>query len=196
MHTLYTTECIVLGSSNFGEANRYINLFTKDIGLVRAAVRSVREEKSKLRFSLQDFSIGSVTLVRGREVWRIIGALEKYSVHEEFKYDREKLFIVVRILNLLQRLIHGEEKNEYLFAVLSRGFDFIRLNAIEKENAQNFEHLAVLRLLYSLGYIAKKEEFSELLELTETNKELLKKTKSKRRQILLAINSALKETHL
>ena len=196
MHTLYTTECIVLGSSNFSEANKYIYLFTKDIGLVRAMARSVREEKSKLRFNLQDFSRGYVTLVRGREVWRITGALEKYSVYEEFKYNKEKLFIIARILNLLQRLIHGEEKNEYLFASLVHGFDFIRLNAVEKENAKNFEYLSVLRLLYSLGYIAKKEEFSELLELTEIDEELLKKTESKRKQILFAINGALKETHL
>ena len=196
MHTLYTTECIVLGSSNFSEANKYIYLFTKDIGLVRAMARSVREEKSKLRFNLQDFSRGYVTLVRGREVWRITGALEKYSVYEEFKYNKKKLFIIARILNLLQRLIHGEEKNEYLFVSLVHGFDFIRLNAIEKENAKNFEYLSVLRLLYSLGYIAKKEEFSELLELTEIDEELLKKTESKRKQILFAINGALKETHL
>ena len=118
-HTLYTTECIVLGSRDSGEANRYISLFTREIGLVHAVARSVREEKSKLRYCLQDFSFTDATLVRGREVWRITGAEERYSLHQELKDENGKLFVATQILNLLQRLVHGEEKNDYLFDSLS-----------------------------------------------------------------------------
>jgi len=198
-HTLYTTECIVLGSHDSGEANRYISLFTKEIGLVRAVARSVREEKSKLRFSLQNLSFTDATLVRGREVWRITGAQERYSLHQELKMSSEKLFVVTQILNLLQRLVHGEEKNDYLFNTLGNGFEFIKENKLDKKMLKNFEHLIVLRMLHSLGYIAKKDDkdnFAELLQLTEINEKLLKKTQIVRKQILFAINRALKEAHL
>lgn len=195
-HTLYSTECIVLESINSGEANRYISLFTKEMGLVRAVARSVREEKSKLRYSLQNFSIIIATLVRGKEVWRITGARERYNIHNELKNDSEKLFIVMRILNLLQRLIHGEEKNNYLFDALSNCIEFARENKIDKKTLKNVEHLIVLRILYSLGYVAKKDNFDEMLLLTEINEELLKETESKRKDIIFAINKALKEAHL
>ena len=195
-HTLYSTECIVLGGVDSGEANRYISLFTRDIGLVRAVAKSVREEKSKLRYSLQDFSITYATLVRGKEVWRITGAEELYNLHNELKNESEKLFTVTQILNLLQRLVHGEEKNDYLFDTLSHGLEFVRDNEINKEMLKSFEHLIVLRILYSLGYIAKKNNFDELLQLTQVNESLLENTESKRKDIIFAINRALKEAHL
>ncbi|MBL7045388.1 MAG: DNA repair protein RecO [Parcubacteria group bacterium] len=198
-HTLYTTECIVLGSRDSGEANKYISLFTKEMGLVRAVAKSVREERSKLRYSLQNFSFTDATLVRGKEVWRITGAEERYSLHNDFKEDRNKLFVVTQILSLLQRLVHGEERNDYLFSTLSDGLEYLRSNEMNKETLKNFEHLIVLRILYSLGYIAKKddkENFAELLQETLVSKELLKKTQMSRKQIIFAINRALKETHL
>jgi DNA repair protein RecO (recombination protein O) len=195
-HTLYSTECIVLGSVDSGEANRYISLFTKEMGFVRAVAKSVREERSKLRYSLQNLSFTNATLVRGREVWRITGAEEVYSLHHEIKDDNNKLFIVTQILNLLERLLHGEEKNDYLFGTLSSSLEFIKENKLDIEMLKNFEHLTVLRILYALGYIANKEEFGELLQLAEVNQELLAKTHSERKQVLFAINRALKEAHL
>lgn len=195
-HTLYSTECIVLGSRDSGEANKYISLFTKEMGLVRAVAKSVREERSKLRYSLQDFSVTSATLVRGREVWRITGAEERYSLHQEIKDDNDKLFIITQILNLIGRLVHGEERNEYLFDTLHNSLEFLRREKLDKEILKNFEHLTVLRILYSLGYIANKEELSEVLQGTYVDKDLLKKTQTARKQIVLAINNALKEAHL
>lgn len=195
-HTLYTTECIILGGYDSGEASRYISLFTKEMGLVRAVAKSVREERSKLRYSLQNFSVSSTTLVRGREVWRITGAEERHSLHRELKEDREKLFTIIQILNLLERLVHGEEKNEYLFNTLFNSIEFIRKNKLDKETLKNFERLVVLRILYALGYIANKEEFDELLQLTIVDEKLLTKTQSERRRVLFAINRALKEAHL
>lgn len=195
-HTLYSTECIVLDGIDSGEANRYISLFTKEMGLVRAVAKSVREERSKLRYSLQNFSFTNATLVRGREVWRITGAEEIYSLHHDLKHDNDKLFIITQILNLLERLVHGEEKNDYLFNTISNSFDFIKENELDKETLKNFEHLIVLRTLYSLGYIANKESFGELLQLTIVDNDLLKKTQEQRENIIPAINNALKEAHL
>lgn len=195
-HTLYTTECIILGGYDSGEASRYISLFTKEMGLVRAVAKSVREERSKLRYSLQNFSVSSTTLVRGREVWRITGAEAKYNLHYDLKDSQDKLFTITLILNLLQRLVHGEERNDYLFNTLSNCFVFIKENKINKKTLKNFEYLTVLRILYSLGYIAKKKEFDEMFYLTEINEDLLKKTQLEQKNIVYAINNALKQAHL
>ena len=114
-HHIYKTEGFVLGSVNIGEANQYLSLFTKDLGLVKATARSVREERSKLRYSLQHFSYSSFSLVRGRNVWRITGAQEKYNIFHDCKGDKEKQQMLARLFSLLQRLLAGEEKNEHLF---------------------------------------------------------------------------------
>ena len=41
-HTIYNTEGFILKSLNFGEANKYFFIFTKDFGLIKAAAQSVR----------------------------------------------------------------------------------------------------------------------------------------------------------
>ncbi|MDP6387943.1 MAG: DNA repair protein RecO [Candidatus Pacebacteria bacterium] len=196
MHTLYNTQCIVLGGTDAGEGSKYISLFTKDIGLVRAVAKSVREEKSKLRYSLQDFSVGEATLVRGKDVWRITGARQIYSINRALRSEREKLYAVVQILGLLQKLLHGEEKNDYLFNAVSFGLEFVKENKINTDILKSFEHLIVLRILYSLGYIAKKDNFVELLRSTQINEGLLENTLSMRKEIIFSINRAFKEAHL
>lgn len=195
-HTLYNTECIVLGSVDFGESNKYISLFTKEIGFVKALAKSVREEKSKLRYSLQSFSFTNISLVRGREIWRITGAEAKYNLCNDLRDNQNKLFTIALILNLLQRLVHGEEKNDYLFNTLSNCFDFIRENKINEKTLKSIEYLTVFRILYSLGYIAKKKELDEIFRLTEINEDLLKKTQLEQKNIVYAINNALKQAHL
>ena len=66
-HYRYKTEAFILGSISTGEANRFIDIFTKELGRIRATARSVREERSKLRFSLQDFSISKIGRASCRE---------------------------------------------------------------------------------------------------------------------------------
>lgn len=74
MYHIYHTRGVILGSVPIGESNRFYKIFTEEMGLVHATAQAVREAKSKLRYSLQDFSWASFDLVKGREVWRITSA--------------------------------------------------------------------------------------------------------------------------
>lgn len=42
--------------------------------MLYASAKSVREERSKQRYALQEFSHARVTLVRGRSGWKVTGA--------------------------------------------------------------------------------------------------------------------------
>ena len=69
----YTTKGYICGSFTRNTSDKYYFIFTRDAGMVVASARSVRDEKSKLRYGLQDFSLSDVSLVRGRHDWRIVG---------------------------------------------------------------------------------------------------------------------------
>jgi len=71
MYRTYTTEAVVLGSRDAGEANKYYFLLTRELGLIHAFAQGVRELKSKLRYSLAELSYVKVSLVRGKEKWRL-----------------------------------------------------------------------------------------------------------------------------
>jgi DNA repair protein RecO (recombination protein O) len=196
MYTLYKTEGIVLESADTGESNKYISILTKDFGFIKALARSAREEKSKLRYSLQDLSYINTSLVRGRDIWRITGAKEHYNLYRELSGEMDKLRMLIRVFALLKRLLHGEEKNESLFLTVVNGIDFARGNRLDGDSLINVEYIVVLRILAELGYVAKKSAFDSLLSSSAITHSTIAGLFPIRDSALIAINRALAESQL
>lgn len=190
---VYQTKALILQGSSMGDANRFVSIFTRELGLVRAVAKSARRERSKLRYSLQDYSFGNVALVRGREVWRITGAKEDFSVYYELRKNQKKVRIFVIVVRLVNRLVQGEEKNELLFDVLSSFITYLLEEEIPDEQYKALECLIVMRVLYSLGYIEDQDEFFESVDI---NHNILISIQSKEKGYVLLINQSLKESHL
>lgn len=193
-HAIYNTDGFVLKSANFGEANKYYYLFTKDFGLIKASAQGVRHLQSKLRYGLVDFSLARVSLVRGREIWRLTGAEKLVDYAGSLK--KPEFLLVSRIFSLLLRLLHGEEKNELLFDTLLQGLDFLQTNSLDRKNLENFECILALRILASLGYIGKLADFDQFTSSPYFTFELLSTMASLRTLAITEINKSLAETHL
>ena len=162
MYHLYNTPALVLCSEPFGEGSKHFTLFTRELGLVRATATSVREERSKLRYGLQDFSYSEVTLVRGKEFWRLTRAESLFSAAAELRGHTPKLRMFGRIFKLLERLLAGEEKNEPLFAAVLESIRFVS-GISDAKLVEGVEVILVLRILYLLGYLAPRAEFGSFL---------------------------------
>lgn len=195
-HHIYKTDAFVLGSSNIGEANRYIDILTKDIGRIRAVAKSIREEKSKLRFSLQDFSVAHLSIVRGRDVWRVVGAEGEYNICAEFSSRQFERDIILRLASLLRRLVAGEEKNRRLFGILIEAFSFLKKHELKENELRDFECLIVLRVLYNLGYLAKDVHTSSFIDSRTTTLNLIEGISPLRFEMIKKINASLQETQL
>ena len=194
MNHIYTTEAIIIKSLPSGEANKTYFLFTKNLGFIKATAQGVRKDKSKLKGHLQDLTFLNISLVKGREVWRIV-SVEAIS-QRLFLKDFEKLGVVKNIFSLLLRLIHGEEKNEALFDCVLSFYNFISENDLTSDNMKNLETIVVLRILYTLGYFKKSFDLSDFAEGSSLSLELFDLFKTKRKLAITEINAALKETHL
>ena len=198
MHSIYTTEAIILKSLNAREANRYFWLLTRDFGLVRASAQGIRLQKSKLRFSLTDYSIVNVSLVRGKEYWRITSAVEEIPVTSLLRESLDDLALVVRIYSLLLRLIHGEEKNDSLFETVYSAVKFLTEKPFGKDQVSrsSFECILALRILSKLGYIGELERFKTFLTGLDYNSELISNMLNEKTQAITEINRSLKATQL
>ena len=64
----YKTEAFVLGSRNWGEADKIIQLFSREKGKLRASAFGCRRPKSPLAGALQMFQVLDVTLNEGERV--------------------------------------------------------------------------------------------------------------------------------
>lgn len=200
MHTILETDCFVLKSSPAGEANKHLDIFTKDFGLIRASAQGLRYIKSKLRYSLTDFSYSRVSLVRGREFWRIITATKKGDVPSEVvaREARESLY---RIFSLLRRLLQGEEAHPELFDIVLNAFNFFSQDFKDEDGASParisaIEELAVLRILFLLGYVKDDPDLVKFLETDDLSRDLIERAIESRKTIVLEINRALKASHL
>src|SRR5689334_20839105 len=124
-HT-YNTEAFVLSSEPTGEASKYVYLFTRDLGLVGERAQSSRSVASKLRFALEPLSHSKVSLVRGKNSWRLTNAAPEENLFMKLRDNREKLVLCANVFALIKKLLAGEEKNHELFTTLSDAIDFIK----------------------------------------------------------------------
>lgn len=60
------TDGIILGRTNYGEADRILTLLTPDHGKLRLLAKGVRRVKSKLAGGIELFSVSTITFVQGR----------------------------------------------------------------------------------------------------------------------------------
>lgn len=193
-HKIYHTEGFVIAGSNYGEANRYLSIFTRDFGLVRASAQSLRKATSKLRFSLQDFSYSKVDLVRGAEIWRITNA-KHISGYEKFNKSPNAIKMLANIFRLLRRLCHGEEENPELFEYLKEIYTFLETEQLNAEDIQNFEAVSVLKILHCLGYIGDSKDLSIFVS-NSLSHSMLGQAKLARRTLIEEINKSLRESQL
>jgi DNA repair protein RecO len=204
-HRIYTTSGFVIESRPYGEAGKMLSIFTRELGMVNAAAAGIRLGQSKLRYHVQDFSLAEFSLVRGRDIWRLVGAEKAEKIAQKNtadmpNYHHDPLFI--RTLAVLRRLIHGEEKNEALFEAVIAAYDF--LNTYRTEKAAEVtrvtlaEPVIMLRILHHLGYIRKKPELEVFLADNSFAAKLLEKMSisAVKSLAIREINKALEESHL
>ena len=225
MYHLYHTEGFVLRGSEKGEANKSFLLLTRELGLISATAQSVREERSKLRYGLSDFSLAELSLVRGKDSWRITGATLVEDVYGALRASPHAAALFARIFRLLRRLVAGEEKNEQLFCAVKEAFLFLHSSSVPpflKEvpvraedlkiprladeplplgkgelRSAEVEVVLVLRILYLLGYLAPRGEFQAVLsDVFHWSDALLSEAKHFRTLALQDINHSLRESQL
>lgn len=185
MHHIYTTSAFIISSTPHGEAGKFLLIFTENFGMIGALAQGIRLNKSKLRYHIQDFDYTNISIVRGKEVWRLTGA---HEIENKVKPN----ILHIKILKLLKRLLHGEEKNEKLFEII----ETLYKADIKEKDYDSVECLTVLRILSTLGYIRNTEKLNIFLENNSINEDIIKNMNENKSKIIRVINVALKESQL
>ena len=151
-YATYTTKALVCGTFNRNTADRSYLLFTREAGMLYADARSVREERSKQRYALQDFSLVRVSLVKGKRGWKI-GSIEALQNYFQEAVNKSARHSVVSLFRLLRRFVKGEEAAGDLFDYVEAALSEL----VRETTVQSFVLLAVqVRILALLGYVDMK----------------------------------------
>lgn len=194
MHHLYQTKAYVLGAAATGEANMMCRLFTRELGFVAAFAQGVRLAKSKMAGHLTPGSFVQVSLVRGKELWRLVGAIEIAALKDEMVLEErvQRRAFWARISKFLNRFVQGEDPHVEVFDDVEAVERILATGVVA--HARQLECLFVLRSMFRFGYIAPGllTEFTQG-QLTE---ELVAQFAPHQQAALALINKALKESHL
>ena len=195
-HHMYHTPGLVLSSRGVGEANSLFSIFTRELGMIEASAQAVREVKSKLRFSLRDFSLTELSLVRGKQGWKITSAVLESNFADISGAGSEMLLVAARIFTLLQRMVAGEEKNDILFDMLRSAFRFLATEPLSEEELASAECIIVLSVLHELGYLQDESTFQPFVGKVEWSRELVRSASPLRTKIIAQINTSLRESQM
>ncbi len=165
----YTTDALVVGSEARYTADRTIALFTREAGLVFARAMGVRKERSKLRYGLQDFSMVRVSLVRGKQGWRVIGAERMQNLYFAAS-NLEVRAALLRTLKIVRRLVRGEEAHPALYDVLIDGLCTLASGMVA--DVSRAEQLLAARVLAALGYVAPRPAYVAALRAASLSEAL------------------------
>lgn len=190
MHTIHHCEAFIVKSSESGEANKRVWLFTKEFGLVVASVQGVRKPGAKLRSHLTDYTFVDVDIVKGRDVWRLISAKVQINPFVG-DYDELRARSYIRALGLVGRFCIEEGEEPELFEHLK---NVLHTLSVPSENSQFFDAIILWKILILLGYLELTPDLEilfkmKLLDIVDPPESILKK-------IVKDVTDAINRTHL
>jgi|GEM_PF-1930399 len=189
MHTLHTTDAYVVGAMPHGESNRVYRLVSNKLGYVYAHAQGVRELKNRNRYALASRGLINVSLVRGRDVWRITGARTTEYMYPPETRARQSLR---RVLQVAGTFSPSEDPGAGVFAVVRVVHGAL---CTMPQRASEIETVGVIRILDRLGYVAHPGDDAVLEQIaTRTDvldEEVCATAATERLRLVDIINTAL-----
>ncbi len=131
-----------------GEANALLVLAAKGLGLVRARAQGVRKAGAKLAPALTTLSESDVSLVKGKEGWRIAGAVLREPWFSRLK-ERDARLRIARVHGLLLRLAPADTAEHDFYELMQCFYEV--LETVPTARYEAAELMMVLQLLSRLG---------------------------------------------
>ncbi len=190
MHKLHTTLAFVLKSYPHGESNRVYKLFTRELGLLYAHGQGVRELKSRNKYSLQTGGLSEITLVRGKNVWRITGAKSARF----FIFSRRSKIVKEKLLTFIGKSMQAEDVSNDVFDIIISGY--FALSNDDVFDSELVEIITMLRIIDKIGFLkktGKNANAGDFINSINISNDLLNKVNNQKTFLIKIINEALEE---
>lgn len=123
------THGIVLGRTDYGEADRILTLLTPDQGKLRVLAKGVRRVKSKLAGGIELFSVSNITFVRGRGEISTLVSTRLVHHYGHIVQDLDRTMLGYELIKQLNKATEDEPEPEY-FELLKQAFEALDDSAI------------------------------------------------------------------
>ena len=125
----FRVEAIVLKHSDYGEADRFLSLYTRQRGKLRAIAKGVRKMRSHTAGHVEPFTRVSLQLAAGRNLY-IVSQAEAVDSYVNLREELALVGYASYVVEILDKFTYEEEENAAVFrltadtlARLDRGGD-------------------------------------------------------------------------
>lgn len=146
---LIKAEGIVIRSQDYGESNKIITLYTRDLGKIGIMARGAKKTKSRLTSVAQLFTYGHYLFFKGSG--KGMGTLSQgETIHSfrDLRHDLTKTAYAAYFAELLDKLVEEREPNPFLFQLFLLVLEYLD----EGRDADILARLFEIKLLVIGGY--------------------------------------------
>ena len=146
----FTSEGVVLARRNFGEADRIVDIYSRDKGKISLIAKAVRRPSSKKRGHIEIFSRISFQAYAGKGMG-ILTEVETMDNFEQIRKSIKKVSLAYYFMEVVNKITREEEENIELYNVLLSFMERLKTGKELKELRSEFVEV----LLKTLGYWPK-----------------------------------------
>lgn len=118
------TEAIILRRTNYGEADRILNLLTPDKGKISAIAKGVRKSKSKLAGGLELFATSNVTVGEGRGEMGLITSARLIRFYKNILHDYDRMQFGYELIKITNKATETITEPDFYY-LLSDAFAYL-----------------------------------------------------------------------
>lgn len=173
-----STECVVLGRKNFGEADRLLTIYTKDFGKITVLAKGIRRPTSRKSGHLEPGSWCKIFLAKGKNIDLLteVVVLNAYGIDN---FTQAKAAKVYHFLEIVDQLTAANQKNVEVFDLLVKFLDTCEVEKNFNLTASVFKIKLLKKLGFFSSYNLKDSKAKDLLDLLEKHDSRQPQTKIK-----------------
>jgi len=171
----YRTEGVILKRTNFGEADKFLTLFSKHFGKIRLLAKGIRKTKSRKGGNLELFNWVKIYVAKGRNI-DLITEVELIKPFKDWRQDLNRVALAYHLVELVERLTAEEAKSRRVFELLIESLGRLGDEKDLERLRTNFE----VKLLEELGFWPRGKSVEEVDLQAYIEKLIEKRLNSKR----------------
>lgn len=157
----YTAEGIVLKRKNYGEADRFITVFTKEFGKIRVLAKGIRRVTSRRAGHVELFRYVHLSLYRSRTIDHIQEAVSISKLHTNKRdHTISETLYSYYMCELVDSLTAEYQAHRDIFDLLISSLEQLQTSSNRRLN-KAIAYRFSLELLHLLGYLPKTATIQE-----------------------------------
>lgn len=143
---IITTKALVIKEYTVGESDKYITLFTKDMGKIQVGAPRAKKYDRGLASGTQLFVYGEFTISSTKNTYRLLN-VEIIDMFHKIREDLMVLSCASYIAEFLSEVVEEQDHNEKLFILATRTFYVLSKGQMPQELIRRIFEFRAMALL-------------------------------------------------